>query len=116
MRNPSIFNIPGAAGTLIVKLIKTLKRSRSVVILKRRRSQSISVKLGLTKLKRVILRRRRLSGLMSRKLTSLELSFKPGSIITKVWPSESRGWFVGTLEGKRGHVPANYVVILHDYK
>ena len=44
-----------------------------------------------------------------------ELSFEPGSIITKVRRSESRGWFVGTLEGKRGLVPANYVEILSDY-
>ena len=41
-----------------------------------------------------------------------ELSFEPGSIITKVRPSGWRGWIVGTLEGKRGYVPANYVVIL----
>ena len=45
-----------------------------------------------------------------------ELSFEPASIFTKVWQSESRRGFVGTLEGKRGYVPANYVVKLHYYK
>ena len=45
-----------------------------------------------------------------------ELSFEPGSIITGVRRGESKGWFVGTLEGKRGYVPADYVVILSDYK
>ena len=41
------------------------------------------------------------------------LSFKPGSIITRVWPSESREeWLVGTLEGKKGFVSPDLVEIL----
>ena len=41
------------------------------------------------------------------------LSFKPGSIITRVWPSESREeWLVGTLEGKKGFVSPYLVEIL----
>ena len=44
-----------------------------------------------------------------------QLSFEPGSIITGVRRGESKGWSVGTLEGKRGYVPADYVVILRDY-
>ena len=35
-----------------------------------------------------------------------ELSFKPGSIITVLWVSEtSPGWIVGALDGKRGYAP-----------
>ena len=41
------------------------------------------------------------------------LSFKPGSIITRVRPSESREeWLVGTLEGKKGFVSPYLVEIL----
>ena len=43
----------------------------------------------------------------------LELSFQPGSIITIHRLSEtSEGWIVGTLDGKKGYVPANFVEIL----
>uniref|UniRef100_A0A914E7L2 Rho GTPase-activating protein 26 n=1 Tax=Acrobeloides nanus TaxID=290746 RepID=A0A914E7L2_9BILA len=38
-----------------------------------------------------------------------ELSFEPGQIITNVYESKEEGWFVGTLNGKTGLIPANYV-------
>ncbi|VDK17527.1 unnamed protein product [Anisakis simplex] len=38
-----------------------------------------------------------------------ELSFKPGQIITNVYESKEEGWLVGTLNGKTGLIPANYV-------
>ena len=42
-----------------------------------------------------------------------ELSFQPGSVITIHRLSEaSEGWIVGTLDGKKGYVPANFVEIL----
>uniref|UniRef100_A0A158R5N7 SH3 domain-containing protein n=1 Tax=Syphacia muris TaxID=451379 RepID=A0A158R5N7_9BILA len=38
-----------------------------------------------------------------------ELSFQPGQIITNVYESKEEGWLVGTLNGKTGLIPANYV-------
>uniref|UniRef100_A0A914W3K5 SH3 domain-containing protein n=1 Tax=Plectus sambesii TaxID=2011161 RepID=A0A914W3K5_9BILA len=38
-----------------------------------------------------------------------ELSFSPGQIITNVFESKEEGWLVGTLNGKTGLIPANYV-------
>ncbi|VDM96978.1 unnamed protein product [Thelazia callipaeda] len=38
-----------------------------------------------------------------------ELSFQPGQIITNVYESKEEGWLIGTLNGKTGLVPANYV-------
>ena len=42
-----------------------------------------------------------------------ELSFQPGSIITIHRLSKaSPRWIIGTLDGKKGYVPANHVEIL----
>ena len=42
-----------------------------------------------------------------------ELSFQAGSIIIVHRLSEtSEGWIVGTLDGKKGYVPASFVEIL----
>ncbi|KAL0273162.1 UNVERIFIED_CONTAM: hypothetical protein PYX00_005904 [Menopon gallinae] len=41
-----------------------------------------------------------------------ELSFDPNQIITNVRPSLEPGWLVGTLNGKTGLIPENYVEIL----
>ena len=42
-----------------------------------------------------------------------ELSFKPGSINTKGWPSETNEeWLIGTLKGKKGYMSPNFVMIL----
>jgi len=41
-----------------------------------------------------------------------ELSFAPGQIITNVHDSKEEGWLVGTLNGKTGLIPANYVETL----
>ncbi|CAI2348326.1 unnamed protein product [Caenorhabditis sp. 36 PRJEB53466] len=38
-----------------------------------------------------------------------ELSFEPGQIITNVYESNEDGWLVGTLNGKTGLIPSNYV-------
>lgn len=38
-----------------------------------------------------------------------ELSFEPNQIITSVAPSGEPGWLRGTLNGKTGLVPENYV-------
>lgn len=38
-----------------------------------------------------------------------ELSFEPNQIITNVAPSAEPGWLRGTLNGKSGLVPQNYV-------
>ncbi|KAE9421150.1 hypothetical protein Angca_008094 [Angiostrongylus cantonensis] len=38
-----------------------------------------------------------------------ELSFQPGQIITNVYESKEEGWLVGTLNGKTGLIPSNYV-------
>ncbi|KAK6019019.1 SH3 domain protein, partial [Ostertagia ostertagi] len=38
-----------------------------------------------------------------------ELSFQPGQIITNVYESKEEGWLVGTLNGKTGLIPCNYV-------
>ncbi|CAI5445513.1 unnamed protein product [Caenorhabditis angaria] len=38
-----------------------------------------------------------------------ELSFEPGQIITNVYESKEDGWLVGTLNGKTGLIPSNYV-------
>lgn len=38
-----------------------------------------------------------------------ELSFEPNQIITNVAPSGEPGWLRGTLNGKTGLVPENYV-------
>lgn len=38
-----------------------------------------------------------------------ELSFEPNQIITSVVPSGEPGWLRGTLNGKTGLVPENYV-------
>uniref|UniRef100_A0A915HI90 Rho GTPase-activating protein 26 n=1 Tax=Romanomermis culicivorax TaxID=13658 RepID=A0A915HI90_ROMCU len=38
-----------------------------------------------------------------------ELSFLPGQILTNVYPSKEPGWLMGTLNGKTGMVPENYV-------
>uniref|UniRef100_A0A0R3S0N7 Rho-GAP domain-containing protein n=1 Tax=Elaeophora elaphi TaxID=1147741 RepID=A0A0R3S0N7_9BILA len=38
-----------------------------------------------------------------------ELSFQPGQIITNVYESKEDGWLIGTLNGKTGLIPANYV-------
>ncbi|XP_058797448.1 rho GTPase-activating protein Graf-like isoform X1 [Phymastichus coffea] len=38
-----------------------------------------------------------------------ELSFEPNQIITNVQPSSEPGWLVGTLNGKTGLIPKNYV-------
>lgn len=38
-----------------------------------------------------------------------ELSFEPNQIITNVLPSGERGWLRGTLDGREGLVPENYV-------
>lgn len=41
-----------------------------------------------------------------------ELSFEPNQIITNVRPSNEPGWLEGTLNGKSGLIPENYVEIL----
>ncbi|CAB3402761.1 unnamed protein product [Caenorhabditis bovis] len=41
-----------------------------------------------------------------------ELSFEPGQIITNVYESKEDGWLVGTLNGKTGLIPSNYVETL----
>lgn len=41
-----------------------------------------------------------------------ELSFEPNAVITGVRPSLEPGWLEGTLEGKVGLVPENYVEFL----
>ncbi|GLV37151.1 GTPase regulator associated with FAK [Carabus blaptoides fortunei] len=41
-----------------------------------------------------------------------ELSFEPNQIITNVRASQEPGWLEGTLNGKTGLVPENYVEIL----
>jgi hypothetical protein len=41
-----------------------------------------------------------------------ELSFEPNQIITNVRPSLEPGWLEGTLNGKTGLVPENYVEFL----
>ncbi|KAK0417120.1 hypothetical protein QR680_012838 [Steinernema hermaphroditum] len=41
-----------------------------------------------------------------------ELSFAPNQIITNVYESKEEGWLVGTLNGKTGLVPINYVAPL----
>ncbi|KAK6625857.1 hypothetical protein RUM43_006156 [Polyplax serrata] len=41
-----------------------------------------------------------------------ELSFDPNQIITNVRPSQEPGWLEGTLNGKTGLIPENYVEIL----
>lgn len=41
-----------------------------------------------------------------------ELSFEPNQIITNVHPSKEPGWFEGTLNGKMGLIPHNYVEFL----
>uniref|UniRef100_A0A1I7ZUI9 SH3 domain-containing protein n=3 Tax=Steinernema glaseri TaxID=37863 RepID=A0A1I7ZUI9_9BILA len=38
-----------------------------------------------------------------------ELTFAPNQIITNVYESKEEGWLVGTLNGKTGLIPANYV-------
>ncbi|CAI4230683.1 unnamed protein product [Auanema sp. JU1783] len=38
-----------------------------------------------------------------------ELCFQPGQIITNVYESKEEGWLVGTLNGKTGLIPSNYV-------
>lgn len=38
-----------------------------------------------------------------------ELSFEPNQVITGVRPSLEPGWLEGTIEGKIGLVPENYV-------
>ncbi|XP_066999025.2 rho GTPase-activating protein 26 isoform X2 [Anabrus simplex] len=41
-----------------------------------------------------------------------ELSFEPNQIITNVRPSMEPGWLEGTLNGKTGLIPENYVEVL----
>jgi len=41
-----------------------------------------------------------------------ELSFQSGQIITNVHESKEPGWLIGTLNGKQGLIPSNYVVPL----
>jgi len=41
-----------------------------------------------------------------------ELSFEPNQIITNVRTSLEPGWLEGTLNGKTGLVPENYVELL----
>ncbi|OTF82399.1 hypothetical protein BLA29_002506 [Euroglyphus maynei] len=41
--------------------------------------------------------------------TDCELSFQPNMIITNVRPSREPGWLEGTLNGKTGLIPLNYV-------
>ncbi|CAH1370218.1 hypothetical protein MTP99_011779 [Tenebrio molitor] len=41
-----------------------------------------------------------------------ELSFEPNQIITNVKNSQEPGWLEGTLNGKTGLIPENYVEIL----
>ncbi|XP_070552662.1 rho GTPase-activating protein 26-like isoform X2 [Ptychodera flava] len=41
-----------------------------------------------------------------------ELSFQPNQIIYNVHPSKEPGWLEGTLDGKSGLIPENYVEIL----
>ncbi|KAF5300015.1 hypothetical protein FQR65_LT09271 [Abscondita terminalis] len=41
-----------------------------------------------------------------------ELSFEPNQIITNVKPSQEPGWLEGTLNGKTGLIPENYVEML----
>ncbi|KAK5644251.1 hypothetical protein RI129_008096 [Pyrocoelia pectoralis] len=41
-----------------------------------------------------------------------ELSFEPNQIITNVKPSQEPGWLEGTLNGKSGLIPENYVEML----
>ncbi|GAB0099048.1 rho GTPase-activating protein 26 [Sergentomyia squamirostris] len=41
-----------------------------------------------------------------------ELSFEPNQIITNVKPSSEAGWLEGTLNGKSGLIPQNYVEYL----
>jgi len=38
-----------------------------------------------------------------------ELSFEPNQIIHNVRTSREPGWLEGTLDGKTGLIPANYV-------
>ncbi|KFM75091.1 Rho GTPase-activating protein 10, partial [Stegodyphus mimosarum] len=42
----------------------------------------------------------------------MELSFEPNEIIYNVTPSQEPGWIRGTLKGKTGLIPANYVTYL----
>ncbi|GFR30382.1 rho GTPase-activating protein 26, partial [Trichonephila clavata] len=39
----------------------------------------------------------------------MELSFEPNEVIYNVTPSQEPGWIRGTLKGKTGLVPENYV-------
>ncbi|XP_055692236.1 rho GTPase-activating protein Graf [Lutzomyia longipalpis] len=41
-----------------------------------------------------------------------ELSFEPNQIITNVKPSSEAGWLEGTLNGKSGLIPQNYVELI----
>lgn len=41
-----------------------------------------------------------------------ELSFEPNQIITNVKRSNEPGWLEGTLNGKSGLIPENYVEVL----
>nr|CAD2186963.1 unnamed protein product [Meloidogyne enterolobii] len=44
-----------------------------------------------------------------------ELSFESGQIITNVYESKEEGWLVGTLNGKTGLIPANYVTYVDNF-
>lgn len=44
-----------------------------------------------------------------------ELSFESGQIITNVYESKEDGWLVGTLNGKTGLIPANYVSYVDNF-
>ncbi|EDW25254.1 GL14131 [Drosophila persimilis] len=44
-----------------------------------------------------------------------ELSFEPNQIITNVRFSHEPGWLQGTLNGKTGLIPENYVEHLKPY-
>ncbi|KAL3087163.1 hypothetical protein niasHS_005402 [Heterodera schachtii] len=41
-----------------------------------------------------------------------ELSFEKDQIITNVYQSKEEGWLVGTLNGRTGLIPANYVIYI----
>ncbi|XP_045123290.1 rho GTPase-activating protein 26-like isoform X22 [Portunus trituberculatus] len=43
-----------------------------------------------------------------------ELSFEPNQVLTNVRPSQEPGWLVGTLNGRTGLVPENYVEDIED--
>lgn len=43
-----------------------------------------------------------------------ELSFEANQIIVNVKKSQEPGWLLGTLNGKEGLIPANYVEFLQD--